>query len=208
MNRLLSILFLSLGFIGSVNASSIKGAFGYTLGDVEIIEEFHPTFNNITNISKKFQPYRPLPGFQRYYIHVTLNENKIYSIRALTYDDELSDKRSCYDSKIIDSALKLLQSKYGRFKLTINQRAEVEYIAYVLFQGNREFKGVEESRKWEFNDGNRSINLSCYKQLKHGQVFSLELEYIDKDLYKVFREENRIKNGESEPINLNPTPEI
>jgi hypothetical protein len=149
-----------------------------------------------------------LPGFQRYYIHVTLNENKIYSIRALTYDDELSDKRSCYDSKIIDSALKLLQSKYGRFKLTINQRAEVEYIAYVLFQGNRELKGVEESRKWEFNDGNRSINLSCYKQLKHGQVFSLELEYIDKDLYKVFREENRIKNGESKPINLNPTPEI
>ena len=57
-------------------------------------------------------------------------------------------------------------------------------------------------------DGNRSINLSCYKSLKLGQAFSLELEYIDNDLYKLFKEENRIKNGESQPINLNTTPEI
>ena len=208
MKKLLLLLFISFAFISSVNASSIKGAFGYSLGDVEVIEGWHSTFNRITNISKQFKPYRPLPGFKRYYIHVTLDENKIYSIRASTYEDEKLYERSCYDSKIIDSALKLLQSKYGRFKLIYNQRVEVEYTAAVLFGGVREYKGIEESRRWEFNDGNRSINLSCYKSLKLGQAFSLELEYIDNDLYKLFKEENRIKNGESQPINLNTTPEI
>ena len=34
MNRLLSILFLSLSFIGSANANSIEVAFGYKLGQV------------------------------------------------------------------------------------------------------------------------------------------------------------------------------
>jgi hypothetical protein len=54
MKKLLLLLFISFAFIGSANASSIKGAFGYILGEVEEIEGHHSTFNNITNISKKF----------------------------------------------------------------------------------------------------------------------------------------------------------
>jgi hypothetical protein len=38
MKKRLAILFISFAFIGSVNANSIKGAFGYKLGDVEIVE--------------------------------------------------------------------------------------------------------------------------------------------------------------------------
>ena len=207
---LLLLVFISFTFIGSANASSIKGAFGYILGEVEEIEGHHATFNNITNISKKFRPSRPLPGFEKYYIHVTLNENKIYSIRALTYTDKKIYERSCYDSKKIKSALTLLKSKYGTFKLSENERVKVTYVDFDYYVGEREVTSIEEYRRWQFHDGNRSIILSCSKRMQYGDDFSFELEYIDNDLSKLFDEENIIKNGKPESINLNsaPDPEI
>ena len=52
MKKLLLLLLLSLAFIGSANANSIKGAFGYKLGQIDkgtrnvIYEPIIYTFNN------------------------------------------------------------------------------------------------------------------------------------------------------------------
>ena len=55
MKKILILLLLSLAFIGSANANSIKGAFGYKLGGV---------FNSsaIGTFTHNFKPKKPLPG--------------------------------------------------------------------------------------------------------------------------------------------------
>ena len=87
MKKLLLLLLLSLAFICSANANSIKGAFGYKLGQVvkdAKTEEFitlqkgSPPLVAIVS-SKEFIPKKPLPGNHTYTIYTTLEDKKIYN---------------------------------------------------------------------------------------------------------------------------------
>ena len=78
MKKLLLVLLLSVGFIGSTYANSIEGAFGYKLGQV---------VKNIPMKSKyarwkHFSPKKPLLSLNKYSIHTTLKEKRIYQIFA------------------------------------------------------------------------------------------------------------------------------
>ena len=62
MNRLLSILFLSLSFIGSANANSIEGAFGYKLGQV-VSDVIVTDWGDYYSASKTFKPNKQFLNF-------------------------------------------------------------------------------------------------------------------------------------------------
>ena len=59
MKKLLPLLLLSLGFIGSAYANSIEGAFGYKLGQVvkDVKLDF---YNSRFNSTKSFNPIKPV----------------------------------------------------------------------------------------------------------------------------------------------------
>ena len=115
MQRLLIIFLLSLSFIGSANANSIDGAFGYKLGEFYKKED------------TSFVPKKPLPYLDQYDVFRTPISKKIYEIRgsmidknkwALECNDEYSSSRKLRS---------LLQKKYGQFKKTVD---EVKYFTY------------------------------------------------------------------------------
>jgi hypothetical protein len=155
-----------------------------------------------------------------YFIDVTRNANRIYSILATTVisgtgvtltDTALGRHRSCSESNEIQpsiySVLNSLESKYGKFTLTANSRDKVKHFA---FRGTwaapkwGTYHGFEEYRRWEFNDGNRSIILRCLIELdKKGPkwtydeitnaYFVIELQYLDNMLLELVEKEKVFK---------------
>ena len=107
MKKLLIIFLLSFAFLGSANANSIEGAFGYKLGQI---------VKNIPNVLwTEFSPKKPLLSLNEYSIHTTLKEKRIYKIMA-SYAEQSTviDKCTPYSSDYA-AILKILETKYGDF---------------------------------------------------------------------------------------------
>ena len=191
MIKILSLLLLSLTFIGSANANSIKGAFGYKLGGV---------FNSsaIGTFTHNFKPKEPLPGLDRYSISRTVSDKKIYGIYALTRDDNyvnaLNPGFNDYCTSMISSphhkVLSLLKVKYGKFNKVIDEYEKYTYAG--------------ETERWqlgyEFMDGDRYINLYCSARTTDGVgVYILSLSYVDSKLRNRANQEYReLMNDELE----------
>ena len=125
MIRLLSILFLSLSFIGSANANSIKGAFGYELGQVvkdAKINGGHDPFSWFRS-STYFNPKNPLPMLQSYKFYSSVISKKIFEISGSSslYSNEKPSKYlNCHfaaSSTDFGKLLRILEAKYGDFEL-------------------------------------------------------------------------------------------
>jgi hypothetical protein len=82
MKKLLLLLFISFAFIGSANADSIKGAFGYKLGKVVKGIKIEEDSDGFKQRYDTFKPAKPIPGFNRYFVHTTLKTNKVFEISA------------------------------------------------------------------------------------------------------------------------------
>ena len=80
MKKLLLLLVLSLCLLGTANANSIKGAFGYNLGDV-----YKSTSGTL---SHTFIPKKLFPGLDDYQI-ITGFDNRIVEISAKKIKYEL-----------------------------------------------------------------------------------------------------------------------
>jgi hypothetical protein len=211
---LLFLLFFS--FIGSANADSIKGAFGYKLGQVM---KNVPTEHEKSGIKhyfyseQNFIPQKPLPGFNRYYFETTFTNKKIYRIVGQT-SEKSSDNNSC-DEKIwvaetgneinllipVDSDFGkikvMLEAKYGDFK-------EVQYENEWGFDDNNN-PWDRRLNEYQFNDGNRSINLYCIRDSRG--YHQMRLIYIDHKLDKLADEEhddmvNKYINEESSDYDI------
>ena len=202
MKKLLLILFISSAFISSANANSIKGAFGFKLG--------YPVSDENASIGATFfNPEKPLPPLNEYFIETTLNQNLVYRITARHSEpsNEINEcfRQSSWDVSLfpeafIDKAplkviLNMLEAKYGRF----------DYDNY------RKDKDTNQSIKRSFQDGQRSIVFRCtwiYKRpafyKPYEGNYNLSLTYTDwalKDLYTrefVEREKQKTLNSSSD----------
>ena len=68
MKKLFFVLFVSFAFISSANANSIKGAFGYKLGDVDKSIKIEEMFlaDWWFTARETFTPKKPVPFFDYY----------------------------------------------------------------------------------------------------------------------------------------------
>jgi hypothetical protein len=195
MKKLLLLLSISLAFIGSANANSIEGAFGYKLGQVvksvpiEIIK--HGGFRFAFNASRDFTPQKPLPGLDKYSFNVTPITKKIYSIIGHGYEAP-SARIPCdtlgFDGDSDFSIIKsMLEAKYGDFKEFQNE----EYNELSL-DGNNSLRFTKE---FQLNDGDKSINLYCKYTSQHFEnldskiSYHLMLKYTDNKLDKLDNKE-------------------
>ena len=167
MKKLLLLFLLSLGLIGSANANSIEGAFGYKLGEV-FNSSVKGTYVHI------FNPKKRLSAFNRYSISTTVTDKKIGYISALTRDENYSvNSEYCtpMPSSPHHKVLSLLQAKYGKFEKLFEQHKKYEW-------NNGEVHEIE----YEFSDGDRTIYLKCetYTEVPNGKgTYILYLRYID-----------------------------
>ncbi len=190
MKKLLLLLFISLAFLGSANANSIKGAFGFKLG--------YPGSKESASfeLPLQFKPAKPMPPFKDYSVATTLNENLVYRITA-KHSEPSNEKNECFRQYSISVWLNdcpecfinetplnvvqgMLEAKYGRF----------DYDNY------RKDKDTNQSIKLSFQDGRRSIVLRCtwiYKRPAFYKPFegnyNLSLTYTDWNLKDLFEKE-------------------
>jgi hypothetical protein len=192
LKKLLLLLLLSLAFLGSANANSIKGAFGYELGqfvkDAKIYGGHDPFswFKSETD----FIPKKPLPMLQNYQFSSSVISKKIYYITGST---QLNRHEKPYKylnchfaaaSTDFGKLLRILESKYGDFELTkLNDDKWEPLIVYQM--------------TYEFKDGNRRIYLSC-SDILDGD-YSLYLSYSDSKLRKQADEEEEQMISNSTP---------
>jgi hypothetical protein len=189
LKKLLILLFISFGLISSVNANSIKGAFGHKLGQVvKNVPTEHEKrgINHYFYSSKNFMPQKPLSGFKWYSFETTFTDKKISRIIATT-SEKSSINNSCdhsiwvqdseYEDLLmpVDSDFEkikvMLEAKYGDFK-------QVQY----EFESGGNNNGLWDRRlkEFQFNDGNRSINLYCKRDSRSSHL--MKLTYIDHKL--------------------------
>jgi hypothetical protein len=191
MIRLLSILFLSLSFIGSANANSIKGAFGYELGQVvkdAKINGGHDPFSWFRS-STYFNPKNPLPMLQSYKFYSSVISKKIFEISGSSSLDRAEKPYEYYNcqfasSKDFGKLLRILEAKYGDFEL-------IEVI------DDRWEPLVHHYERYEFNDGNRRISLGC-SDILNGE-YGLLLSYKDFKLKKQAEKEEEKMISDSNP---------
>ena len=148
MKKLLLVLFISFGLIGSANANSIKGAFGVKLGQVVNnvkIEKDYEINGSLWRVgaSMKFVPKKPLPGNLSYWVRTTLKNKKVYSISAhYTSKISIDNLDFCsyygYEAQIMD----IFEGKYGEFK-----------------DISPTWDGETSNHKYEYVDGSRRIEL-------------------------------------------------
>ena len=98
MKKLFLLLLLSLAFIGSANANSIQGAFGYKLGEMYKKED------------TSFVPRNPLPYLDEYFVSRTPISKKIYKIAGRIIDDHIIDYCSNSDYNPYKKILRLPKS--------------------------------------------------------------------------------------------------
>ena len=108
MIRLFSILILSLSFIGSANANSIKGAFGYELGQVVDDVTITQSGDDWFYAEKKFKPNKPLLGLNNYRITTTLKDKIVYEISASLFEKATNYDKCGSDSSDYSKILKAL----------------------------------------------------------------------------------------------------
>ena len=184
MKKLLLLLFISFTLISSVNASSIKGAFGYVLGEIDESANLVVFWPNMISSHKYFKPNKILPGFKTFLIDTTISDKKIYAIRAFNYGERFIGCRESQDfPNKLYTTLNMLESKYGKFKHTKNVYTTDSPGLVVLLSH------ITEHQEFIFDDGNRSISLSCSEEPKQG--FSFRLSYIDKKLERQFEKEKK-----------------
>ncbi len=114
MTLLLSISFTSIA--GWLSDSSIKGAFGITLGEVSKSKERR---------GESFTPKGDVATFDNFYYIFAKNSKRIYDISAFTY--------SCDG---FERVLQILESKYGQFSKYKPRGRSGKYYRYV--SGDRE----------------------------------------------------------------------
>jgi len=141
MKKILLLLLLSLTFIGSANANSIKGAFGYKLGEVQEPEKKECDTDDYSHCYtlSDFDPVNPLPYFEHYYFVTTFTTNKIQYIKAYV-NREYKYSDSCDSSN----------SDFGKTRLML----EAKY-------GDFESHWFGDGKWYKFEDGDRSIFLRC-----------------------------------------------
>ena len=193
MKKLLIILLLFLTLIGSANANSIKGAFGYKLGDtVDIIEDKYSKdisylLKDIKIPIKSFTPEKPLPFLNEYRILTTPSSKSIFKIAGYKSinDSKAMDTENCnsFGNSDYSDLKKMLNAKYGTF---ISQKD-------LYFRDTGTSKGVswESTREVrKFVDGNRTITIKCTSNNNPTSLsYLLLLTYIDEDIDKIANEE-------------------
>ena len=181
MKKLLLLLFISFAFIGSANANSIQGAFGYKLGQIEESAKLVVFRPSMISSHKYIKPKKNLPGFKTFLIDTTISDKKIFRITAANYGKKYN---GC--SKSIDfpnrlySTLNMLETKYGKFKHTKDYYDKGKFLVALL-------ANITEYQEFNFNDGNRSISLTCSQAPNDG--YSLSLSYVDNKLKRQFEKE-------------------
>jgi len=169
MKKLLLLLLISFAFVGSANASSIKGAFGYKLGQVVKGIKIEEDWNGFKKRYDTFKPAKPIPGFNLYLVYTTLKTNKVFEISAHNrMKIEIDNYYSCAGVKDFSNLLDALENKYGSFGPS-------------WVDG-----GWTTQSKIK---GDRSIILKCIFWNGSNEV-SMHLKYFDSKLYKLLREEN------------------
>jgi len=174
MNRLLSILFLSLSFIGSANANSIKGAFGYELGQV-VSDVTVTDRGDYYSASKTFKPNKQFLNFNKYWLSTTLKEKKVTTIGASFKEKSTMDDKCGRRDGDYSKVLRLLEEKYGKFKELQNY----------IYQCRGDY--CHTWRKYAIlKNPVRSITLRCdwYYDFKQPTTFNftMDLTYEDIDL--------------------------
>jgi hypothetical protein len=170
--------------MNSVNASSIKGAFGYVLGEIDESANLVVFWPNMISSHKYFKPNKILPGFKKFLIDTTISDKKVYGIRAFNYGEEFIGCRESQDfPNKLYTTLNMLEAKYGKFKHTKDVYTIDTYGLTVTLSD------ITEHQEFIFDDGNRSISLSCSQEPKQG--FSFRLSYIDKKLERQFEKEKQ-----------------
>ena len=189
MKKLLLLLLLSLAYIGSANANSIKGAFGFKLGYPGSKESAS------TAAPLKINPAKPMPPFNHYSVATTLNQNLVYRITA-THSEPSNEINECFrqysynvsfcpecflDKAPLEVIRERLVAKYGRNYESDNYRNA---------------KDTNQRISLSFRDGQRSIVLRCswvYKRPAFYKPFegdySLSLTYTDWALEDLFQKE-------------------
>ena len=183
MKKLLLVLFISFGLIGSANANSIKGAFGYKLGDVDkSIETKESLMGSWTYFAfKSFTPKNPVPFFDYYSVRATPISHKIYEIKASKHlngkFEGITNDYCSYSDTHFSNVLAMLEARYGDFEVRYNKRESGNYSSGEGW--TRQKYGLE------YTDGIRSIHLRCYQTVSSSIYYDLELTYLDSDLDKL-----------------------
>ena len=194
MKKLLLLLFISFVFISSANADSIKGAFGYKLGDVDnsIETDVHRLFN-IVVAEKDFTPKNPVPFLEDYSVHATPISHKIFKVRAskrISYTDAYISYDICKFLKgySFGDLLAMLKARYGDdFEITRNDS----------FEGTYEGKKVRNANLiLIYSNNDRYIQLECNDNFHEPwTIYELSIEYIDSDLEKLaYKERIELEN--------------
>ena len=126
MKKLLLLLLLSLGFIGSANANSIEGAFGYKLG--QVVEDAIESDNRYLS-NKTFSPKKPLPGDFRYFLYTTRKDKKVSSIRAFFSSDSYSQYYCSDNEGIFFKIMKIANGQGGGVKAAVKSSRHLTVLA-------------------------------------------------------------------------------
>ena len=174
MIRLLSILFLSLSFIGSANANSIKGAFGYELGQV-VSDVTVTDRGDYYSASKTFKPNKQFLNFNDYWLSTTFKEKKVNMIGASFKEKSTMDDKCGRRDGDYSKVLRVLEKKYGDFNELQNN----------IYQCRGDY--CHTWRKYAIlKKPVRTIRLSCdwYYNFKQPTTFNftMDLTYEDIDL--------------------------
>lgn len=180
MKKFLLVLVLSVAFIGSANANSIKGAFGYKLGNIvsnaKVIIDKRGNIYSVTN----FSPRNPIPGLNEYWFKTSVISKKIFQIHAFNGYESYTNPPGLGNCNSLipvmndyNKLLNMLEAKYGDFKKT---RRQVSFDPYYHYE------------TYEFKDGNRKITLRCDERSKS---YGLSLNYMDLKLSKKADEEEQ-----------------
>ena len=194
MKNLLLLLLLSLTFIGSANANSIKGAFGYKLGDVDksIETEEHFLFSFVAE--RDFTPKNPVPFLDEYSVHASPISHKIYKIHAskrIPYSNTENspyDKCNNFTGSSFGDLLAMLRARYGDvFEITRNDY----HSGYFEGKLDRQINII-----FIYPDNDRNIQLECHESfLEPRIIYTLSLEYIDSNLEKLaYKEQRELEN--------------
>jgi hypothetical protein len=192
VKKLLLLLFLSLAFIGSANANSIKGAFGYELGQVVKDAKIYGGHDPFSWFRSEtwFNPKKPLPMLQGYKFSNSVISKKIFDISgttSLNRHEKPYRYLNCHfaaPDTDFGKLLRILEAKYGDFEL-------------IDIKDDRWEPLVHHMERYEFKDGNRRIYLSC-SDILDGK-YSLYLSYSDSKLSKQADEEEEEMISDSTP---------
>jgi hypothetical protein len=176
MKKLVIIFLLSFAFLGSANAVSIKGAFGFKLGQVVEDATGSHCIGCIDkyNLSKTFVPQKPLPGDFSYYLYATPKDKKVYTIYAIDSSSHDSHDDCSAKQGDFNNIMKIFELKYGFFSKTNTEEK------YAL---GHKWKSLNNS----YVNGHREILIRC--RSSNSNQHRITITYIDYILEKIQNEE-------------------